>query len=609
MSQKLLQMRNIRYSYGSKKALEGIDFDLYPGETHALTGDHGSGKSTLVKLISGAQSLQNGSLIIKNHQVQTLNPSIAAQLGIGMVYQSEEIISTGTLLDNIYLGRFPHFIMPGKKESLLRQCRELFELYGFDEDPLSQAHELSPARRQVLSFMRALASGADILILDEIAQKTTPEEQENIYRLIRMCRKQRKGIIYVTSNIDEIFKVSDRVTILQNGYRKGTEDVARVDRSRLVNLAFSFTMDRESEGSQINHEMMLISRYDTRIFNDIPQGLMIISPVNEIQNINMATTKILGVDPEQIEGTDISDFFMSLNIENRDDILSAVLSRNRGLWQKLRYIQKKRLKVRVSPLGEEGDRDQGVLLFLEDISADYETREYLQQAEKFVSTAELAAGVAHEVNNPLGIIQNYLDLLYLESHSENSMDYLDRIQSELTRIVEILSSLLSFSKTGTHPQRIIDIHNLMDEVIILLGHRIRDRKVVFRKEYCAPGLKVSGHENKLKQLFINLICNAVEAVLVGGEISIRTTCSDPEDADGSVTIEITDNGYGIPDEIRDQIFTPFYSTKMTKTNTGLGLSICQHIVESYNGTITAESIPGEFTTFTVNFPLRTSACL
>ena len=601
-SQPLLQMQNIRYSYGMVHALNGIDFNLYPGEIHALSGDHGSGKSSLVKLLSGSLNFQSGTIRIKGSRVSGLTPSLAAQTGIGMVYQSEEVITTGTLMDNVFLGRFPGFMLPGRKDLLLKQCQSLFDEYGFDEDPLPRVSDLSPARRQVLSFLRILAGGAEILILDEVAQKTTPEEQEHIYRLLRMCKKEQKGIIYVTSNIDEIFRIADRVTILHNGHRRSTEDVARVDRTRLVNLAFNFAMDRENEDSPDRHQVLLMSRYDKRIINDIPQGLMIISPSNEIQDINIAASRILECDPDDIKGMTLSEYLTGIPLEKRDDIYSTVLNRRKGLWQKLVFVRNKLLKIRVSPLGEEGDTGQGILLFLEDISTDYETREYLQKAEKFVSTAEMAAGVAHEVNNPLGIIQNYLDLLQLEPLNENALDCTDKIQSELTRIVEIISSLLSFSRAGVRPLRKLDLNELLGEVTILMGHKIKNRKITLKKDFCLSSLIIEGHENKLKQLFINLLNNAAEAVLVEGEIILKTSLLTVNQPDDFIRIDFTDNGHGVPVEIQEQIFSPFFTTKMTRTNTGLGLNICQHIVESYNGTLEVHSTPGESTTFSIQIP-------
>lgn len=597
----LLQMRNIRYSHGPIRALDGIDFDLYPGEVHALTGDHGSGKSTLVQLLSGSLTLQKGEIRVKGSRVQGISPSVSAQLGIGIVYQDEELLSYGTLLDNIYLGRFPFMLSGKKKERLFEECTALFDRYGFDEDPLTKVYQLPTARKQLLSFLRILATGADIIILDEISQKTTPDVQDHIYNLLRRCREEKKGIIYVTSNIDEIFRIADRATVLQNGHRRGTEEVARMDRTRLVNLAFSFAMDKEEEGPG-QHEMLLMSRYDKRIINDIPQGLMILSPSNEILDMNTNAGKILEVEPEEIRGSDIAAFFEELPLEERGAMLDSIYRRKKTLWQKLKYGKSRLLKIRISPLGDEEEKGQGVLLFLEDISADYETREYLQQAEKFVSTAELAAGVAHEVNNPLGIIQNYLDLLRLEKLTENGEEYAERIQSELSRIVEIISSLLSFSRVGVRPLHRLELHALLDEVVLLISHKLKSKKISVQRSYAGRTLVLEAHENKLKQLFINLLSNAVEAVLLEGAIVIETSVLSISDPDDHAEIRVTDNGHGVPHDIADQIFNPFYSTKMTRTNTGLGLSICQHIVESYGGVISVHSVPGEFTTFTVRLP-------
>ncbi|NPD70689.1 ATP-binding cassette domain-containing protein [Oceanispirochaeta sp. M1] len=603
MDSPLLEMRNIRFNYGHVPALKGIDFDLYPGEIHALTGDHGSGKTSLVKILSGSLLLQGGSIRVNGQSFYGFNPSASVQQGIGMVYQSETLIPSGTLFDNVYLGRFPQFIFSRRRKELLKHCQELFDIYGFDEDPMTRVTALSPARRQVLSFLRVLAQEAKILILDEIAQKTTPEEQQHIYRMLRMCRAQNKGIIYVSSNIDEIFRISDRVTILKDGHRRGTEEVSRVDRTRLVNLAFSFAIDRDESPTQVDHEVLLMSRYDQRIINDIPQGLIIISPNDEIQDLNTAASRILECDPVEIKGQPLNEYFRDLQLEKLDEIEKVIVERKAGLWQKLKFVRNKLLKIRVSPLGEEGDSRHGMLVFLEDISSDYETKEYLQQAEKFVSTAEMAAGVAHEVNNPLGIIQNYLDLMQLDELPENSQDCVQHIQSELTRIVEIISSLLSFSRVGVRPIKSLDLHLLLDEVSILMGHKFKERKITLEKDYRSGQILLDAHENKLKQLFLNLLSNALEAVLKGGKIIVRTSLCQSAEGVPQAVISFIDNGHGIPGEILDQIFSPFYSTKMTKTNTGLGLSICQHIAESYNGKITAESIPGENTSFLVYLPL------
>ena len=255
------------------------------------------------------------------------------------------------------------------------------------------------------------------------------------------------------------------------------------------------------------------------------------------------------------------------------------------------------LRFKSIPLYDPDRTYYGTNIFIEDVSFDYDTKEYLLRAERIASTGDLAAGVAHEINNPLGIIQNYVEILSLSTEDEESREQLSQIKKELTRIVEIVGSLLSFSRVQTNPQRTFSIHTLLDEVILLLGHKLRDKDVKLVRKYTEASVFIKGYENKLKQLFMNLIMNAFEAVLTGGIIRVET-----ESFKEHIEISISDNGYGIPDKVNSDIFKPFFSTKMTKTNTGLGLSICQHIAETHKGIITFESHPGNWTTFSVKLP-------
>jgi signal transduction histidine kinase len=241
----------------------------------------------------------------------------------------------------------------------------------------------------------------------------------------------------------------------------------------------------------------------------------------------------------------------------------------------------------------------GTNVFVEDVSIEYDTKEYLLRAEQIASSGELAAGVAHEINNPLGIIQNYVQLIDLQIRDMEIKETLAQIQVELNRIVEIVQSLLSFSRVRQNPYKPLPLNDLLDEVLLLVSHKLKDKNIVVARHYPAKPVVIMGYENKLKQLFMNLIMNSIDAVLTGGHIEATV-----EESHQHVEVTIRDNGYGIPDTIQEEIFKPFFSTKMTKTNTGLGLSICQHIVESHKGIITFSSDPGKSTRFTVRLPVE-----
>jgi len=140
----------------------------------------------------------------------------------------------------------------------------------------------------------------------------------------------------------------------------------------------------------------------------------------------------------------------------------------------------------------------------------------------------------------------------------------------------------------------------MEETILLLQHALAEKRINLIKNYQKKEIFILGDENKLKQLFMNLIMNSIDAVLDNGTIIIQLT---EKSAEKYVEITIEDNGSGIPDDVADKIFRPFFSTKISKKNTGLGLSISRHIVQEHKGTITFVSTPGQNTRFTVRLPM------
>jgi signal transduction histidine kinase len=220
---------------------------------------------------------------------------------------------------------------------------------------------------------------------------------------------------------------------------------------------------------------------------------------------------------------------------------------------------------------------------MEDISKAQLLNEYLRRAEKIASTAELAAGIAHEINNPLGIVLNYTNIIKRKAlANRDGLEKVAIIESELLRIKEIIANLLSFSRIENSEMSPVDVDEVIRGVVVLINHKIREKEIALA---WTPGpLRpiVRGNANKLKQVFLNILLNAIEAVPRKGKIEIRVSV----DTGGGMTeIRFSDNGCGIPDEIKDRIFDPFFTTKLESKNTGLGLSISQHIIETHNGVI------------------------
>ncbi len=596
----LLQMKNIRVVYGENKVLNGIDFDLYKGEIHALVGDYESGKSSLVKLLSGVVKKKEGEIFFEGKKIDNFTPKIAIKNRIGIVYQNLNIMPSLNAIENIFTGymirnRFGLI----KHKQMYKMTNNLFKELNFDIDIELPTYKLNISQRYMINFARILMMNPKIMILDELSTKLSSQIMKNVFRVLFNYKKKGVGIIYISQNIEDILKLADRVTILKNGYRRGTEEVKNLNMPRLFQLRYPFIIDNEKL-SQNKSKLFLITRYLENIIQHFPIGVIILDANGIIQIMNYAAIEILDYKEGNITDISIKEILDQMNFERKDEIVNMIYKRKIYSWEEITIGANKLCKVELFPLKDEDATFLGTSILIQDISIDHYLKDYMIQSEKMASVAELAVGVAHEINNPLFIIKNYIEVLKDIKINKNGKIKLSKIEKELQRITQIIKNLLSFSRMNELPERKINLVSIIEEVLILLQHKLLKKKINLKKNINDNKIEIKGDENRLKQLFINLINNGIEAVLDYGTIKIDISIDSNNDF---VEISITDNGYGIPDDIKNNIFNPFFTTKLNKINTGLGLSICQHIIEEHNGVISFSSIPGKKTKFIVCFPL------
>lgn len=594
----ILKMKNIHVRYEACKALKGVDFNLYKGEIHGLVGEHRAGKSTLVKLLSGAVIKERGQIVFKGRNIDYFTPKSAMEQKIGIIYQHINVIPTLNAVENIFAGRDMINWWGGLQYSrMVKKAKEIFARMDV-EMPLDVPLEfLSEDQQQMVELAKVLAIDPDIIIFDEISSKLTPNEMENIYTLLFEWKQQGKSIIYISHNMDEIFEFADRVTILRNGYRLGTEEMRDLDKIKLIKLTYSFVLSREELQSD-NRELYLLKKYNESIIKNLPEGIIILDPENTVYLINYAAIRILDLEQVTVNNQPVHTIFTPESIMQAADILNAIRMHEEAEWEELEYGNEKILRLHLFPFKDEDYKFLGTILIIEDTSKERYFNEYLLRTEKIASVAELAAGVAHEINNPLGIIQNYIMYLKGRKLDADSTERLDKVEHELARIEDIIENLLSFSKLKKLPVQRVNLRRIVDDVIMLISHNLKEKHIRLIWQNNAHDVPVIGDENRLKQVFINLIMNSIEAVMEEGTIEIAM---DTHPANGYVEVAVTDDGYGIPEDTMKRIFDPFFSTKVGKKNSGLGLSICHHIVESHQGLITCSS--SDKTIFNVRLPL------
>jgi signal transduction histidine kinase len=237
-----------------------------------------------------------------------------------------------------------------------------------------------------------------------------------------------------------------------------------------------------------------------------------------------------------------------------------------------------------------------------------EAQRQIIQTEKLSSLGTLVAGVAHEINNPIGIIANRVEVLRLE-HEEQGLD--DTLKEDLAvihrqanRVAEITTALLTYARQSSHEQGLLN-PNAVVRSALLLWHPQTEQLVRVETDLEAPLPSIMGNFTQLQQVVINLLSNALDATPAGGTIAVYTRgVGDPPAA---VVLEVADTGIGIPAEHISKVFDPFFTTKPPGKGTGLGLSVCLGIVQDHRGTITVQSQDGRGSTFIVTLPVTPRA--
>jgi signal transduction histidine kinase len=269
------------------------------------------------------------------------------------------------------------------------------------------------------------------------------------------------------------------------------------------------------------------------------------------------------------------------------------------------------------PLIDEEGRLYAIVHYLKDVTSQKRIEQQLIRTDKLASLGTLVAGIAHEINNPLGIIAGYSEALLDRATDtvltsmpafEDFPEYLTTIHSEIFRCKGILKSLLEFARPSGGTFREIDINELIKEVLLLLKHRTARLKHTLEFDLNRDLPKIYADAGSLRQLLMNLLLNAIYFTPEGGSIFIKTERDEGDgdsgmsDCASRVRLSVADTGSGIPEDLIDKIFDPFFTTRPVGEGTGLGLTISHKIVEEHGGAIDVKSTPGKGTTFIITLP-------
>ena len=234
MNDIILSTKNITKRYPGVTALDSVSVHFYRGEVHALLGENGAGKSTLIKIISGAVQPDGGTIEVDGKSFAKLDPLHSKKNGIEVIYQEFNLVDSLSVAENICLGERNGLFVDRKW--MVQRCEEVFAKMGVDIDPETLVRELPTSRQQLVEIAKAVSKNAKILIMDEPSAPLSVAEVDKLFNIIRTLKNNGVTIVYISHRMDEIFEISDRVTVMRDGCYIDTLVTKNTDRRELVQL-------------------------------------------------------------------------------------------------------------------------------------------------------------------------------------------------------------------------------------------------------------------------------------------------------------------------------------------------------------------------------------
>lgn len=337
-----------------------------------------------------------------------------------------------------------------------------------------------------------------------------------------------------------------------------------------------------------------------QLIDSLPKSV-IIHQDNKVIYVNKEAVTMIGAkDKEEVIGTSIFNYLFPEYTERLNERMKQVKKETNPL----NNIEYKFIRLDGSVFVFEGssmyitfEGKEAVLSIGKDITERKEqTEQLLQKSEKLALLGQMAAGIAHEIRNPLTSIKGFIQLFKTEQHQK---EYYDIVLSELDRINDIVGEFLVLAKPTAAVFAEKDIKELIKDVVTLINTQSILNNVQIFVEFECDLPRISCEENQLKQVLLNLLKNAIEAMPSGGNIDVKVKVKE----EGKISIQIIDQGIGIPKERIPTLGEPFYTTK--EKGTGLGLMTCYKIIESHNGELTIDSEVNEGTTIEIILPTIT----
>ena len=412
----------------------------------------------------------------------------------------------------------------------------------------------------------------------------------------KSIKKKRKEEMLVLQKAFQSFnEVSQQ---LQGSYDKLQERIKELD-SQLT--------DKNLELERNLNEKDRVKNNLNNILESLQNGVVVIDSNEEVTAFNQSAGVIMRKSPSQCVGKKLKDIFLPEFFESTLSPLIQNKFKNESLDRIYYFEDSEKVDIRVSasPMKDNENKEVGTVLIVQDVTHLKSLEEEVQRNQRLTAMGEMAAGIAHEIRNPLGSIELFASLLRKDLEEDVDKQLLaDHICSGVKNMDRIISSILLFAKSPEPSCQKCDINAMLQELLEFSTNIVFPENIKIIRKLSKGKLFCKGDSNLLKQVFLNFIRNAIQAMQEDGELVLKSEeigISKKGKREGAcIAISISDTGAGISPENIKKIFNPFFTTKAR--GTGLGMAIAYNIIKAHQGTIEVESKKNKGTTFTVKIP-------
>ncbi len=273
MSDNVLQIKNLSKSFAKNKVLDGINLTVKKGSVMGLMGENGAGKSTMMKCLFGIYAKDEGQIILDDHPVDFKNPKEALESGVAMVHQELNQCLDRTVVDNLFLGRYPKKFGVVDEQRMLAESSKLFASLNMNVNPGTVMRTMSVSQRQMVEIAKAVSYNARIIVLDEPTSSLTEPEVKKLFSIVNSLKEKGVSFVYISHKMDEIFEVCDEVSVLRDGNMVFTSPVKDTDMDKLISAMVGRSLDKRfpdvdnTPGSDYLEIRSLSTKYEPHLYD------------------------------------------------------------------------------------------------------------------------------------------------------------------------------------------------------------------------------------------------------------------------------------------------------------------------------------------------------